>query len=1026
MIHRSIAVLAFVAPVALFFAQASTPTGPEALTPDATDRHSTGFDALLAPSPSAFLQSAEDTVAPAGTWQVEGGGLNRSRMTASSPVVEGPLEKTVTIDPGGALEAEPVFDQETLITVRSNSKGQKVLQVWNLDTGRSLGGEKTFDSSARIAPCYVDGELAVRAEDDTIEVHRLGSSGLRRIDRIRVKDAVMGHPLLVNGSVVVPMNDSLVRRDVRDNDPVWTVEGAFRGHAAFSDGKIYAVEYAAGSGMCRLAVIDFATGEVKGRYAVGRGASGVPELPGEDRVSARGLLAFVQTDEPLGVSGGIRSRSVGIDLSKEPNSVTPSAILGSTFMTESPAILGRGWLGFYDHPIEGDKLVATLSPPEGMGIRQPTRLSGKKWHQELLEHPQAPGFAREVSYFGGLAWDASTSRILWRQNDLDGPTLYPCEKGVIAVRDGRTIEVWRPKREIVAGDEIVPSTPPAEPAPGLLVLRDGKIVEGNLRLRTSDRSNEIELVGGSSTRRYLDRDSRFAALEDGTLLYAADTQALINGLRKLGDRVELEALENVLGVAAKSGDPRLMRKVLIQARRLRMEDLDDLQEAYDEARALEEPDISRRNLERAEERFDEVGTARGDLYWKAVESIWEDGEEVINDWGDVVTRKLPRRQYRLLELVLEADPGFDQAREKLEELLPDEIDLPASRRVVEWVEFAEVNAFHPVEIWWPTDGMADELTWEQDKLEELQIGWRDDLTGYRTERLFIVTPLERPGGIARCMHLAEQLCDIMEGMFAGGTHERDLEPMVILLFETRTEYIEQFTKGNPGARSMIVQTAGVYSPSEKVSRLFLPDESDDGAWADMIETLLHELTHHWVDCRNPRIPESDDTSSGRTVGMRGFWIVEGFASTTQFFLLDPFIGTYETINPRGNRIDVIANARDDQLLPWKLLFRRPQNQMWSLSSYSYDHFPLTWTLGGMQQPGGVGLFYAQSATVSQYLYNADNGRRRGQLYDYVINYYTSNEPLLSIQEAFGMSEDQLGQAAVDWAREVVAESLRED
>jgi hypothetical protein len=1023
MIHRSICVLALVAPAAFFVVQS-----PKQVDTARTEAASPlpGFDALLASPTTASLQSNEDTVAPAGTWQVEGGAINRARMTASTPVIEGPLEKTVTIDPGGELEAEPVFDQETLITVRSNSKGQKILQVWNLETGRPIGGEKTFETTARIAPCFVDGELAVRAEDDSIEVHRLGTSGLRRIDRIREKGVVMGHPLLVGDSVVVPMDDSLVRRDVRVNDPVWKVEGAFRGHVAFSDGKIYAVEYDTTSGMCRLAVIDFATGEVKGRHAVGRGAGGVPELPGEDRVSARGLLAFVQTEKPLGVSGGIKSNSVGIDLSKEANAVTPAAILGSTFMTEAPAILGRGWLGFYDHPIEGEKLVATLSPPEGMGIRQPTRLSGKGWHQELLKHPQSPAFAREVSYFGGLAWDATTSRILWRQDDLDGPTLYPCEKGVIAVRDGRSIEIWRPTRDIVDGDEVVPSAPPTEPGKGLLILRDGKVVEGELRLRASERSNEIELVGGSSTRRYLDRDSLFAALDDGTLLYAADSQALVEGLRRLGDRVEVESLDKVLGLAAKSGDPKFMRKVLIQARRLRMEDLDELQEAYDVARKLDEPDISRRNLERAEERFAEVGTARGDLYWKAVESIWDDGEEVVDDWGDTVTRKLPRRQYRLLELVLDADPGFEPAREKLEELLPDEIDLPANRRVVEWVEFAEVNAYHPVEIWWPTDGMADELTWEQDKLEEAQIGWRDDLTGYRSERIFIITPLKRPGGIARCMHLAEQLCDIMEGMFAGGTHERDLQPMVILLFETRMEYIEQSTKGDPGSRSIIAQTAGVYTPSEKVSRLFLPDETDDGAWADMIETLLHELTHHWVDCRNERIPESGDTGSGRTAGLPGYWIVEGFASTTQFFLLDPFVGTYETVNPRGNRIDVIANARDDQLLPWKLLFRRPHNQLWSLGSHSFDQFPLTWTLGGMQQPGGVGLFYAQAATVSQFLYNADNGRRRDQLYDYVINYYTSNEPQLSIQEAFGMSEDQLGQAAVDWARQVVAESLRED
>lgn len=983
-----------------------------------------------APAPAsaaALVQGTTDTsTAAPGTWSVEGGPLSRSRVTQSDPVLEGPLERAFTIDPGAELDAEPVFDEETLITVRADSKGHRLLQVWDLSNGQRIGGEMTLKTDGRVAPCYVDGELAVRAEPDTIEVHRLVRNGLRRVDRIREDDATVGHPILVDGHVVVAIDDALHCRALRDKDSRWVVEGRFRGHLAYSGGKVWAVEYDQGSGSCKLTAIDFATGEVAERRAVGRRAGDVPDLPGEDRAIVRDDIAFVYSDAEFGVTAGMRSASVGLDLTTPPNAVTPASILGSTFMTEQPALLGRGWLGLYDHPIEGDKLVATLSPPEGMGIRQATRLSGKDWHEELLEHVQAPSFAREVGYFGGLAWDALTSRILWREEELQDAVLYPATRAVIAVKGDREIEVWRARREIVPGSEIVPDEPPAEPGEGILVLRDGSIVDGDLRLRDSGRSLEIELVGRSSTRRYSERESMFAALTDGTLLFAADGRALVEGLTKLGDAVEKAALERVLEAAEKSGDPKLMRKVLVQARRLRMDDLDDLQEAYDEARKLEEPDISRRNQERAEERLAEVGTARSEVYWKTVESLWVEGEEVVDDWGDVITRRLPRHLYRLLELVLSSDPGFDPAREKLEELLPAEIDLPLGRRVVEWVEFAEVNAYHPVEVWWPTNGHADQLTWEQEQLETAQIGWRDDLTGYRSERIFIITPLDRPGGIARCMHLAEQLCDIMEGMFAGGTHERELEPMVILLFETRTEYIDQSTKGDPGSRAIIAQTAGVYTPSEKVSRLFLPDESEDGAWADMIETLLHELTHHWVDCRNLRIPESDEPRTSRTFTLPGYWIVEGFASTTQFFLLDPFTGDYDTVNPRGNRIDVLANARDDQLLEWKVLFRRPHNQLWSLDGHSFDQFPLTWTLGGMRQPGGVGLFYSQAATVSQYLYNADNGRRRQQLFDYVINYYTANEEMLSIEEAFGMSEAQLGKAAADWARRTVAESLKEE
>lgn len=1017
----------FLAPTGLalaVLAVVSLPRGGGAFEGGAASPH---VDALVvAPAATApFVQNdSTAAVAPRGTWSVEGGPLSRARVTASDPVFRGPLERVFTIDPGGELDAEPVFDSESLITVRANSKGERLVQVWDLSNGRRIGGEKTFDTDTRVAPCFVDGELALRADNETIEVFRLASNGLRRIDRIRERDVTMGHPILVDDHVVVAMGDRLHCRPLRESDSKWIVDGRFRGHLAYEGGKIYAVEYSS-SGMCQLTAIDFATGEVKERRAVGRRAGDVPALPGEDMASVRGGLAFVHSDEPFGLSAGMRSSSVGLDLSTEPNAVTSATMLGSTFMTRPPALLGRGWLGFYEHPIEGKKLIATLSPPEGMGMRQATRLAAKDWHEELLEHQQAPVFAREVGYFAGLAWDASTSRVLWREDDLEGATLYPGQNAVIAVQNGREIEVWRRKRETVANAEIIPDEPPTEPQAGLLFLRTGEVVGGDLRLRLGTRSNEIELVGGAATRRYRADEALFCGLDDGTVLYAADAESLVEGLEKLGERVEREALEDVIDVAEKCDDPNLMRKVLIHARRLRVEDIEDLQEAYDEARAEEEPDPSRRYVERTEERLEAVGAARGEVYWNALESLWVEGEEVRDDWDDVITRKLPRHLYRLMELVLAADPGFEPARERLADLLPDEVILPDGRGVVDWVEFAEVNAFHPVEIWWPTNGMADRLTWEQEELETLQIGWRDDLIGYRTERVFIVTPLKRPGGIARCMHLSEQLCDIMEEMFAGGEFERELEPMTILLFETRKEYIEQSTKGDPASRSIIAQTAGVYTPAEKVSRLYLPDESEDGAWAEMIETLMHELTHHWIDCRNERIPASDEPRTARTGGIEGYWIVEGFASTTQFFLLDPYSGDYSTLNPRGDRIDTVANARDDQLLPWKLLFRRPHKELWSLSSHSYDQFPLTWTLGGMRQPGGVGLFYAQAATVCQYLYNGENGRYRRQLFEYVINYYTANEDMLRVEDAFGMSEAQLGQRAADWAREVVAESLAE-
>jgi hypothetical protein len=58
-----------------------------------------------------------------------------------------------------------------------------------------------------------------------------------------------------------------------------------------------------------------------------------------------------------------------------------------------------------------------------------------------------------------------------------------------------------------------------------------------------------------------------------------------------------------------------------------------------------------------------------------------------------------------------------------------------------------------------------------------------------------------------------------------------------------------------------------------------------------------------------------------------------------------------------------------------------------------------------------------------YLYHGEGGRYRGQLYDYVVNYYTGNADMLPIDAAFGMSEEELGKRAAEFARKVVKDSL---
>ena len=64
------------------------------------------------------------------------------------------------------------------------------------------------------------------------------------------------------------------------------------------------------------------------------------------------------------------------------------------------------------------------------------------------------------------------------------------------------------------------------------------------------------------------------------------------------------------------------------------------------------------------------------------------------------------------------------------------------------------------------------------------------------------------------------------------------------------------------------------------------------------------------------------------------------------------------------------------------------------------------------------LYYDQAATLCRYLYEAEDGKRRRQLLDYVIAYYTGNQDGLDFAPAFGAPAAELGKLAVAHGKEI--------
>lgn len=1022
--------------VATFFACLG---GRPAALPGAADlvQASPAAPTVVASEPAANVQIKDDaSIAPRNTWGALGGSLARTRFTDTLAVLEGPLEMRLDIRPMGTLDSEPVFDATRVVTVSVDTAGRRQLEVFGLENGLAIGAAKELVGATEpVVPVFIDGNVVVRTTPALIEVYSIGKNGARKARSIKgVEGAAFGHPILIGDDVVVAQGDSLVRYGPKGNKPVWTTAGAYRGHLTLVEKALYAFEYEAASGVAKLATIDAETGAVTASRRIGRRSSGAPALPGDDIVAVHGKFAMVFGSAKFALETGTTTFSGAVDLSRAPD-VGGGLLPGSTYFAQQPAIFARGWIGYTEHPIDGRSLVAMFASERGQNPTTPTRLAGSKWHEELLRFKQSPVFARSVGYFGGLAWDANTQRVLWREPRLEGVDVYPAKECILAVRDKKTIEVWRRVRAVEENADIVAVTRPVKEEEGLVLLRDGDEKRGTIALQGDGKSLEVMLVGATS-RGWRAKDVAFAGLADGRVLYAADRDALEDGVAALAREQQIALAEKACSTAEKSGDAEVMSKVFNVANALGADEkvLDKLSKALEKARDGGGK-VSAKQVEAAKEALDKLDGVRAQITYAALETLWveppprpvydEEAEsEAASDdpvaaldarFATDPARRMPLHVYQLLALTLEADPKHEGARAKLMSLLPEDVELPVGRRVVDWTQFAETNAVHPVELHFPPTDLVGDMTWEQEQLDQAVNGWRKDLIGYRSKKIFIITPVELAGSIARSLALSEQLCTILESMFLGGQNERNtFDPLVVYLYGSRAEYLKEIGPG-------LEWTAGFYTPAERLSRLYV-ENSEEDAWRGVKEVLMHELTHHWLDVRNPRIPEGMERDL--IGGQRGYWIVEGFASLLQYFDPDFHTGEYETLDPRGDRIDNVANARDDQLLSAKVLYRREHVNLRGLEDHSFDVLPLTWTLGALTQPGGVGLFYAQSAVTCMYLYEADGGVHRGKLYEYVVNYYSGNSDMLAIDAAFGMSEEELGKRAAEFGRQVVRDSLK--
>ncbi|MCA8973476.1 MAG: hypothetical protein KDC98_02085, partial [Planctomycetes bacterium] len=374
-----------------------------------------------------------------------------------------------------------------------------------------------------------------------------------------------------------------------------------------------------------------------------------------------------------------------------------------------------------------------------------------------------------------------------------------------------------------------------------------------------------------------------------------------------------------------------------------------------------------------------------------------------------------------LRFVLRRDPANADAMAAVRELVPAGLPAGDPFPALQWLDFADATALTPVKL---LDAKLEDFDGElsdDDRMAKQQLlvwrrDWRSDLMALQSDRLVLFSPLLQPGSLARSLATGEIVCDTLEAMFADLPRQRsDPRQMLVFIYPDQADYLAASKKLGFDAS----WTAGFYSDAlnELVpkSRMFVPE--NDADFARVLPTMAHELTHQWLRDRCPAFMPDQVASR---VGPRSYWIVEGFASFIEQFDFDLARRTARLGKGHLFYADLVASAEPSQLISWaRLATLGRAGFAQGVASNRSLKVPSSMRLGASFQVRWRDAFYAQSAMLARYLYDAEDGKHRRALLDYVVAFYAGEVEKLDFEKAFGASPATIGAAVTDYARELL-------
>lgn len=977
---------------------------------------------LLASRVASQSTLPEDgAMAPANRWPMRDGCAARTASSVAGGI-EGEAGVAWKWTTKGELEGEPVVWDDIVVLVDILGPKERFLHIVNLKDGKTLT-KRRFAVEVPLEPTIVGKTVWVRLGNESIQALTVGRDTLTpRWTWTSPKKTIASPPLVFDNEIYVLDGRAIVRLKEGATTPIWTKDGGFGGRLSLRGKNVYALTYA----MNRTTVValDRATGKAAGE--------GVLEIAENFRSADSESRVFV-FDKHIVTrhKGGLADQFEGTP----PNAVwwrriaTDDAV---SFSKQTPIALAcdpSAWRdGFIASMREADNspiLATTMSAADEKSIKKSPNgpilplngLASGDFNPDFALIAGGVSQADDLLFLGARVIDATTGEIIVEPGQKPTMRAIPARETLLVVESPQSLIALRRAKSAEPASFTMFGPEKSERvavAGGTVVFADGAVSSGDIEV---DPAKRTILRPSGTVKKQIPLDDVVLLLDkDKRVLHAAGVDAAIHGADILSMAVAADAIAKLAQDAVAAGDLSLADELLDEARISGASDgaiaaAQKIRDAADK----KAPTADAAKIAAVKDELRSIERSAADRLWKMYGSLPETASSGL--------------RFDLLRRVFAADPAHPGASDLVKSLVPKEVTAGATFRGSEWVDFAEVamrSKFAYVAA--PDPKSTASPTNIQREIGALAADWkRSDIAGFQSDRLLVIAPTSWPGRLARCIAIGEFTCEILETMFSKGPNVRSTkQPMIVQIYESRKEFLARQIDRVPkelkaAAAAEVSKIAGYFDAKDDRSRFYLAE--DDEEFRQVMTTTAHELTHHWILDRCPLIKTTDWSKSFQSPG---YWIVEGFATFIEEMRFDLRNRRWNPFNARAHSLDVVANADESQILPWRDFYILPNAAMPKLLNAQFPPVALRTRLGGAALVNGGNMFYAQASATCHYLWHADGGKYRDKLFEIVGRHYLGQTTPMEIQEVLGVPADKFGERVQAWAKAVIGGKMKGD